>query len=454
MIQNVYCLPVGIIAILDNETVTFTQKIALYELAGLTIQPVKSQNKVNLYDDNRIRGNIHYNAKEFQLAIGFYNVCLASSNQWNRGIVFANRSAAYLAIQSYQDCIDSGKLAKEFFLPDNVMKKVMAREKAANEGLKLSNLKSVTDRMKAQLSYQPHKYIPSFARCLSLKDIHNLFGGIVTNKNLRPGDILVVEPPLMMFTSSLNKCSHCLRTCGSTQPCICGWTMFCSKKCQAEASVSYHNYECPIMDILFEFANNDRLTLRMFFKLIQRFEDTESLRKYLQNIDHLNPFDVKDPQRPDAAESFESQFRIYYATKQPTLINCKVRNEFLLSSKLNNTRLHLSMVKTAFIINLLKTNKKIKLASNMYDDDWKFLSDLLLWMLFYNTFTTKAFMTRNVNRNRFIDRFCNAQVLHGTASLFRSSCQENVVMYYEDGLLIVQASKLIPSGTELLCSTK
>lgn len=145
--------------------------------------------------------------------------------------------------------------------------------------------------------------------------------------------------------------------------------MFYSQKCQAEASVTYHNYECPIMDFLFEFANNDRLTLRIFFKLIQRFKDIQSLREYLENIANLNPYDVKDPQGPDV-ESFEYQFRIYYATKQPTVINCKVRNEFLLLNKLDNTRLQLSMHKTAFIINLLKTSKKRPLALNLWD--WEF----------------------------------------------------------------------------------
>lgn len=299
-----------------------------------------------------------------------------------------------------------------------------------------------------ELSYKPHKNIPSFARCLSLKDHRNLFGGIVTNTNLQAGDVVVVEPPIVMFTSSINKCSNCLRSCGSIEPCICGWTMFCCKKCEAEASAAYHNYECPIMDYLFEFADIDRVTLPVFFKLIQRFKDTESLRNYMENIKNLNPFDVKDAQWPDA-ESFESQFRIYYATKQPNLINCKVRNEFLLRNTLSNTRLHLSMVKTAFIINLLKTNKKIPLASKTHDEDWKFLSELLLWMLFYNTFTAKAVITKH-------EKSIIAQALYGTASLLRSSCKENVLIltHFEDGLLIARVQTSIPSGTELLCSTK
>lgn len=82
------------------------------------------------------------------------------------------------------------------------------------------------------------------------------------------------------------------------------------------------------------------------------------------------------------------------------------------------------------------------------------MSELLLWMFFYNTFTTKAVITKQDTCNGYFERYINAQALQGTASLLRSSCQENVLIHYEDGLLIARAKTSIPSGTELLCSTK
>lgn len=147
-----YTLPRGILAILGNETVSFSEKIALFELARLTINPINSLNKALLYDTNRNKGNNYNNEKQFLLAIGSYIICLASSNQMNRGIAYANRSAAYLALKLYQDCIESGNLAKEFLLPGNVLKKVLARERVAIECLKLEKIND--NSRTTELSYR------------------------------------------------------------------------------------------------------------------------------------------------------------------------------------------------------------------------------------------------------------------------------------------------------------
>lgn len=116
MIQDVYSLPWGILSILNNETVTISEKIALYELARLTIIPFNSLNIELLYETSRNKGNNYYNEKQFHLAMRSYNICLASSNESNRGIAYANGSAAYLAINSYKDCIESCNLAKKILL--------------------------------------------------------------------------------------------------------------------------------------------------------------------------------------------------------------------------------------------------------------------------------------------------------------------------------------------------
>lgn len=448
---------------MNDESVGIAEKIAMFDCYVWPMCCCLHNDAYAL--KKRLIGNEHFRSQDFETAVEAYNACIfCSTTIVNRGIAYANRAAAYLKLHSYQDCLDSIHLAKGCSLPPDTMIKVLAREKVAIEGLELENVASgakISD-LPIQLSYRSNKRMSSFVFCLMLKEAGNPYGGIITTKDLLPGDVLVIEPPIMTYAGIPNMCNNCLRSCGGLQPCKCG-TMFCSPSCQKEAFDTYHNFECPLAEHLYSYSFEDRLALRVFFKLIQRFEDFASLREYLEKIKSPNPFEGDDFEAWPDAGSFESQFRLYWATERPSMNNCIVRKQNLYRSDEKYNNFHTSMVKAAYIIDMLKLSKEIPSLANG-SDDWAFLSEQLFRLFFYKTFTSKAvaisdkieFQTANddvwMSDKTYVRPGCLA--LYGSASLFRTSCRANVDMDYKKNMLIVRASECIPRGTELLALTK
>lgn len=438
--------------ILRDENVGIAEKVALYDC---TVWPKWELNREYMASEQRILGNNYYNNREFKKAIWKYNrVVILTKSSETLGLAYANRAAAYFALKRYEDCRDSARLAKECNLPKKVLAKVLARENAALDFLESAEIEL---KEPAKLSYRRHKQISSFVHCLSLKDPCNPFGGIVTTKNLLPGDILVVEQPLVVNTCSM--CAYCLRKCGSLQPCKCGSMMFCSQKCKENAFAEYHDLECPLMPYLLCFERSDNLAQRILFKLIHHFkEDVRNLKEYLENILNPNPFDVKDAEEWQDMESFEAQFRLFYATKHSSVANSTVIKP--LSSEFDNDIIQNAFAKTAITMDLLKMSKEIPLITKT-EDEWSYLSEVLFRLFCYMPLTGKATEANVISYVEGADGEIqmqaertakDAHAIHGTASLFRSTCRENIIMDYVNDVLIVRAKKFIPVGYELLCS--
>lgn len=152
-------------------------------------------------------------------------------------------------------------------------------------------------------------------------------------------------------------------------------------------------------------------------------------------------------------DSFESQFRIYYATKHASVVNSTVRKP--LSTDFENLIVQKYLAKTAITIDLLKMYKEVPQIAKT-DEEWSFLSELLYQLLCYISFTGKSTESNEISyvqngneeiQMKLVRSTIDANGLYGTASLFRSSCQENIVMDYVDGVLVVRALKFIPKKT-------
>lgn len=445
---------------MNRKNVSLAEKIALFD-CNIWPKMQFTEDSYILTSQQRLIGNEHYRRRQFEEAIVAYNHCLYSTLE-DRGIAYANRAAAYLAMRSYQDCLKSVRLAKDCPLPANTLAKVLAREKMAFEGLEMGGVANVVEDtiLPVQLSYRRNNRMPSFVFCLKLKDAVSPYGGIATSENILPGDVLVVEPPLTTFAKLNPMCDYCCGTSGSLQPCNCELVLFCSAKCKEKSFEEYHNFECPLMAHLLAFAHYDCLVLRVFFKLIQRFACVATLREYLGNIKNPNPFDNTNFKEWSDSGSFVSQFRLYYATERAPVINCATRKDYLFRTDIDNTNMNASMAKAAIIIEMLKTCQQIpRIAKST--DEWSYLSDLLFHLMIFKSFAVINCLIRPVIKYAQDDDYgielkitedsrSAICAFHGSASLFRTSCQPNVCMTYVENLLIVRAIKYIPRGTELL----
>lgn len=97
--------------ILKNNSGGIADKIALFHRK---VWPKIAYNKEFIAQEQRNIGNDFYNLHEFERAILHYNRVLVLTNSVEMmGIAYSNRSAAYFALMSYRNCLESAIFAFE-----------------------------------------------------------------------------------------------------------------------------------------------------------------------------------------------------------------------------------------------------------------------------------------------------------------------------------------------------
>jgi SET and MYND domain-containing protein 4 len=174
--------------------------------------------------DNRIadkwrnEGNSLYKQRKFEDAVIAYNksLCFAETGSKQLALAYGNRSAVYLEVGLYDDCLANIQLARDKNHPD--LTKLRDREEkclAAQKkfGKKLSE-KYRTDLFK--LSYEPNKKYPSIVDCLELRENETFGRYIITNRDLLPGDIIAIEEPAFKSMETVEpryrRCNSCLQS--------------------------------------------------------------------------------------------------------------------------------------------------------------------------------------------------------------------------------------------------
>lgn len=158
-------------------------------------------------------GNTFFKQQKYLEALKSYNKGLCHATPKSVDLVngFASRSAVYFEMKQYQHSLENIRLARiqaEYKNDINLDK----RESRCREYLKLSNIEDdIEDLFK--LSYAPHRQIPFLANCLELAESDKFGRYIKTNRDLRPGDVIAIEEPTLIFTdletSSLYKYQRC-----------------------------------------------------------------------------------------------------------------------------------------------------------------------------------------------------------------------------------------------------
>lgn len=282
----------------------------------------------------RIQGNkLFQNKEELSKAMDLYNqaICWAESGSEDMAIGFANRSAIYFHWKLYDVCIENINLAVDAGCPGTLLAKLERRR--SDCFLKLQNgnkielprfgeevtahlqVKAVDShasfllqrysfdvkqkRKEPQLSVTANPKIPFIANCLKMESTAVKGRHVVTDADLKPGQIISIEKP---YTNSLTKyhryrkCANCFEeNFMNLIPCpSCTCTMFCSKQCLAESEAGFHMYECPVVDLLWTQFEEYALTLRMVHKALTTFD----------SIDELIEFRKKSKKNPNAKNAF------------------------------------------------------------------------------------------------------------------------------------------------------
>lgn len=252
----------------------------------------------------RVNGNRFYCQRNFFDALINYNasLCHAKNGSENVGLAFANKSAVYYEMELYEKCICNIELAKENGYPVKNFDTLEKRKQKCFEKMQLENdVHEEKIRDLLSLSHESNPKIPFIAKCLELRTNRKFGRHIITNQDLKVGEIIAIEAPFFKVIKSderyescdesnkYQRCSHCLNSSlMDLIPCSeCSSTMFCSDVCKKKAQ-SYHKYECAIIERLMK-SGIMQMALRIFFTSLAIFDDSiEELQTFLST-------ELKDP---------------------------------------------------------------------------------------------------------------------------------------------------------------
>jgi SET and MYND domain-containing protein 4 len=165
-------------------------------------------------------GNQCYTNKDYREAIIFYNkaLCYAESNL-QLSFLYANRSAAYIELKLYKECLKNIQLAKDLGYPKGKMEKLAAREEKCKGFLILKHDKvnKNEDIVKSffKLSYKCHPTIPFIIEGIELRRSEEFGRYLITTRNLKAGDIIAIDEPFLKSLSKghvikFERCARCL----------------------------------------------------------------------------------------------------------------------------------------------------------------------------------------------------------------------------------------------------
>jgi tetratricopeptide (TPR) repeat protein len=162
----------------------------------------------------RAEGNKLYSERNFFDALVKYNesLCHSSPNSEAMGLAYANRSAVYFEMKMFEKCLKNIEMAKSFGYPQNKLKILENRIEKCGEGIKDGN-ELKCDENEAEeflkLSYKANDRLPFVVKCLEMRKSKNFGRFIVTNEDLKVGDILAIEKPHFKILKSDSRYESC-----------------------------------------------------------------------------------------------------------------------------------------------------------------------------------------------------------------------------------------------------
>ncbi|XP_037029728.1 SET and MYND domain-containing protein 4-like [Bradysia coprophila] len=261
----------------------------------------------------RLLGNKLFSVEKWFGALEYYNksICFATKNSEQLAIGYANRSAVYLELKEYKLCLDNISLARAAALPGRLMNKLNQREADClrlmeTDGNGNQN-NSQLGKEELQLSRTAHSQVPFIVDCLEMK--RNLEHGrhIVTNEDLKPGEIIAIEDAFVCgLDESFNyrRCTYCTKeNVLSLISCdVCTNTMFCSD-CVNDAKEDFHKIECPISAFLAAFENT-RFVLRLVLRALKSFTSAEDLIGVMKESPEHTVFSFDQAETLNAKEKY------------------------------------------------------------------------------------------------------------------------------------------------------
>lgn len=152
--------------------------------------------------------------KKYAEALENYNQCLRFAENKSQVLsdAFAGRSKVYYEVKQFQECLDNIQFAIDACESDEKCKSFKTfqdecREKVSD--IALEKTETIDRWSFFKLSHPAHKKVPFISECLEVRE-NDVYGRyIMTNKDLKPGDIVVVEEPFYKVLDPKQRFARC-----------------------------------------------------------------------------------------------------------------------------------------------------------------------------------------------------------------------------------------------------
>ncbi|XP_001865735.2 SET and MYND domain-containing protein 4 [Culex quinquefasciatus] len=416
-------------------------------------------------------GNKSFQKESWNEALAYYNLCYMAtpeSNESEKAIILANRSAALYHMEKYDLALKDIQRAIRLQYPKELMYKLTERKARCYLGKKdhvkalecfketlpaLDNCKLPLERRQklerdAQIMInllpknieaekklakgrkpvpaEPKKpAVPEFYAEKGLYFDYSSEEGrfAKTNVDLKPNTIVLVEKPhvsVLLEEYSKTHCSTCFKRVSVPVCCPkCSDVVFCSEDCESSANSGYHKYECGFLPIFWK--SGASITCHMALRIItqQSEEYFLQLRPELDGLtseqtDKLKHDDYRKIYKLVTHEETRSAEDFFQRTLMATLLNaCLTLGGFYKTKEAES-----------FIGGLLLHNLQL-LQFNAHE-----ISEL------------QREDDRDVGKSVFI-----GGGLYPTLALFNHSCEPGVTRYYKGNSVCVRSVRSIAAGS-------
>jgi len=187
------------------------------DILAVIMAPMKDN---TLADKLRSEGNEFYKNGQYFEAMKKFNesLCCATMNSTSMGFAFANRSVIYFLMKEFRKCISNIQRAKEHGYPEI---KLPVLDERLEKATRLKEVEVPADPENNpfdyfKLSYPAHQKNCSIVECLELA-VNNKYGRqLITNKDLKAGDVIAIEQAAMkVFLTNQTRfqfCAYCLKS--------------------------------------------------------------------------------------------------------------------------------------------------------------------------------------------------------------------------------------------------
>ena len=395
----------------------------------------------------RTKGNELFKEIKYEEALDLYNesICYAFLGSEDLGIGYANRSAVYFAMGLYEECLKSIEWAKSSNYPQRLMPKLLEREQNCLAKTKSSNKKSLNTH-EFKLSYPANEKIPFIVDCLELKYSKEYGRGLFASRDLRVGDVLMIEDNFVYNLEPeyiFKRCSYCLMEKRKNLiPCdSCTKIMFCSKDCKDKAFEEFHQYDCEMIDGMLTWdVDLFFYTTKIIWIALKAFKSVDDWIKYFETTDK------------DKIHNLKIDFRnLTWKNMYKSILGLVPRVSFdiTVENLLNFTTftLHKMILQNRKVNHLFQTKEQ-----------QKFLHKIIMhlcWTKEVNSHDLRVVVSCE-NWNQFIEDKSKLETIGGfigpISSLFNHSCAPSLFYVHMGKTFVVYAIRPIKKGEQLFVS--